>query len=70
MAWRVFRMPTGRASMSGSGSTTAVRCRNCVRLKRVSAKKLPEPPYTPADKQEVAALVYRHIWQPSASNLL
>ncbi|MEO8859765.1 MAG: DEAD/DEAH box helicase family protein [Burkholderiaceae bacterium] len=32
--------------------------------------ELPEPPYTPADKQEVAALVYRHIWQQSASNLL
>ena len=24
---------------------------------------LPEPPYTPEDKQQVAALVYRHIWQ-------
>ncbi|MEI8324912.1 MAG: type I restriction enzyme endonuclease domain-containing protein, partial [Betaproteobacteria bacterium] len=26
---------------------------------------LPEPPYTPADKQQMAALVYRHIWQQS-----
>lgn len=28
---------------------------------------LPEPPYTPEEKAEVAALVYRHIWQKSAS---
>ena len=28
---------------------------------------LPEPPYTPADKQQVAELVYRHIWQQSVS---
>ena len=26
---------------------------------------LPEPPYTPDDKQHVAELVYRHIWQQS-----
>jgi type I restriction enzyme, R subunit len=26
---------------------------------------LPEPPYTPDDKAEVAQLVYRHIWQQS-----
>ena len=26
---------------------------------------LPEPPYTPADKQQVAGLVYRHVWQQS-----
>ena len=26
---------------------------------------LPEPPYTTDDKQEVAATVYRHIWQQS-----
>ena len=26
---------------------------------------LPEPPYTPADKQQMAALVYRRIWQQS-----
>ena len=26
---------------------------------------LPEPPYTPDDKQQVAELVYRHIWQQS-----
>jgi len=26
---------------------------------------LPEPPYTPEDKAEVAQLVYRHIWQQS-----
>lgn len=31
---------------------------------------LPEPPYTPDDKQQVAALVYRHIWQRSASDHL
>jgi type I restriction enzyme R subunit len=30
---------------------------------------LPEPPYTAEDKKEVAALVYRHIWQQSASGL-
>ncbi len=28
---------------------------------------LPEPPYTVQDKQAVAELVYRHIWQQSAS---
>ncbi len=28
---------------------------------------LPEPPYTAEDKKEVAMLVYRHIWQQSAS---
>lgn len=28
---------------------------------------LPEPPYTVEDKQAVAELVYRHIWQQSAS---
>ena len=28
---------------------------------------LPEPPYTAEDKREVAELVYRHIWQQSAS---
>jgi type I restriction enzyme R subunit len=28
---------------------------------------LPEPPYTADDKLQVAALVYRHIWQQSAS---
>jgi type I restriction enzyme R subunit len=28
---------------------------------------LPEPPYTADDKREVAELVYRHIWQQSAS---
>ncbi len=33
-------------------------------------KELPEPPYTPADKQEMAALVYRHIWQQSVSSQL
>ena len=26
---------------------------------------LPEPPYTPDDKQQVAATVYQHIWQQS-----
>ncbi|MDO8440185.1 MAG: type I restriction endonuclease subunit R, partial [Polaromonas sp.] len=31
---------------------------------------LPEPPYTPADKQQVAALVYRHIWQQSVRDQL
>lgn len=31
---------------------------------------LPEPPYTPDDKQQVAALVYRHIWQQSVSDHL
>ncbi|MDO8786921.1 MAG: type I restriction endonuclease subunit R [Sulfuritalea sp.] len=30
---------------------------------------LPEPPYTAEDKKEVAKLVYRHIWQQSASGL-
>ncbi len=29
---------------------------------------LPEPPYTPDDKQQVAALVYRHIWQQSVQD--
>lgn len=24
---------------------------------------LPEPPYTPDDKQHISRLVYRHIWQ-------
>ena len=33
-------------------------------------EQLPEPPYTSADKQELAALVYRHIWQQSAGGLL
>jgi type I restriction enzyme R subunit len=28
---------------------------------------LPEPPYTPDDKRAVAELVYRHVWQTSAS---
>ena len=28
-------------------------------------KDLPEPPYTPADKEMAAAMVYRHIWQQS-----
>lgn len=28
---------------------------------------LPEPPYTAEDKKVVAGLVYRHIWQQSAS---
>jgi type I restriction enzyme R subunit len=31
---------------------------------------LPEPPYTPDDKAQVAQLVYRHIWQQSISNQL
>ena len=30
---------------------------------------LPEPPYTANEKKEVAELVYRHIWQQSASGL-
>lgn len=30
---------------------------------------LPEPPYTVQDKEEVARLVYRHIWQQSASGM-
>ena len=30
---------------------------------------LPEPPYTTKEKKEVADLVYRHIWQQSASGL-
>jgi type I restriction enzyme R subunit len=29
---------------------------------------LPEPPYTPVDKAQVAQLVYRHIWQQSVRN--
>lgn len=28
---------------------------------------LPDPPYTPDDKQHVAELVYRHVWQQSVS---
>ena len=28
-------------------------------------QSLPEPPYTPGDKAQVAQLVYRHIWQQS-----
>ena len=28
-------------------------------------RTLPEPPYTPDDKQQVAATVYRHFWQQS-----
>lgn len=31
---------------------------------------LPEPPYTPDDKAEVAQLVYRHIWQQSSRGSL
>ena len=31
---------------------------------------LPEPPYTPADKAQVAQLVYRHVWQQSVRNQL
>ena len=30
---------------------------------------LPDPPYTTNEKKEVAELVYRHIWQQSASGL-
>ena len=30
-------------------------------------QELPDPPYSPDDKQKVAALVYRHIWQQSVS---
>ena len=30
---------------------------------------LPDPPYTAEDKKEVALLVYRHIWQQSASGV-
>ena len=30
---------------------------------------LPEPPYTPEEKQRVADLVYRHVWQQSVSGL-
>ncbi|MDZ4252072.1 MAG: hypothetical protein U1A72_05805 [Sulfuritalea sp.] len=32
-------------------------------------RALPEPPYTAEDKTDVAKLVYRHIWQQSASGL-
>jgi type I restriction enzyme R subunit len=31
---------------------------------------LPEPPYTQADKAQVAQLVYRHVWQQSVRNQL
>ena len=31
-------------------------------------RELPEPPYTPEEKQDVAARVYRHVWQQSASS--
>ena len=33
-------------------------------------QELPEPPYTPADKVQVAALVYSHVWQQSRSGKL
>ena len=33
-------------------------------------QKLPEPPYTPDDKAQVAQLVYRHIWQQSVKDQL
>ena len=33
-------------------------------------QELPEPPYTSDDKQQVAALVYRHIWQQSVRDQL
>ena len=33
-------------------------------------QELPEPPYTPDDKQQVAALVYRHIWQQNVRDQL
>lgn len=33
-------------------------------------QKLPEPPYTPDDKAQVAQLVYRHIWQQSVRDQL
>ncbi|MBO3703043.1 MAG: hypothetical protein J5W83_10960, partial [Candidatus Accumulibacter sp.] len=29
---------------------------------------LPEPPYTPDDKAQVARVVYRHIWQQSVQD--
>jgi type I restriction enzyme, R subunit len=31
---------------------------------------LPEPPYTPDDKAQVAQLVYQHIWQQSIRDQL
>lgn len=33
-------------------------------------QELPEPPYTSEDKEQVAALVYRYIWQQSLGNQL
>lgn len=30
---------------------------------------LPDPPYSPEDKKEVAELVYQHVWQQGASGL-
>jgi type I restriction enzyme R subunit len=33
-------------------------------------RTLPEPPYTSEDKEEVALLVYRHIWQQSVRDQL
>ena len=30
-------------------------------------QELPDPPYTAADKQQMAAIVYRHIWQQSVN---
>ena len=33
-------------------------------------QQLPEPPYTPEEKQHVAALVYRHVWQQSLNQSL
>ena len=32
-------------------------------------QELPEPPYTADDKQALAALVYRHIWQQEVAGL-
>ena len=31
-------------------------------------RELPEPPYTPEEKQHVAAREYRHIWRQGASS--
>lgn len=30
---------------------------------------LTEPPYTAEDKKQVAELIYRHVWQQSASGV-
>ena len=49
-------------------STVCVAVPRCFSIKTLPAH-FPVPPYTAEDKKEVAELVYRHIWQQSASGL-